>query len=73
MKRILSALVVAALATTWFGCQEASETTTPVAQNTTVAAPDETPPADTPSGEEGPSEETSSEFTLVTLNVPNMT
>ena len=71
MKRIMSVLVVAALATTWFGCQEA-QTTTPVAQNTTVTAPDETPPADTPSEDSGPSEETSSEFTLVTLKVPNM-
>ena len=76
MKKILSAVVVAALATIWMGCQQSTESTTLVSENTAAEAPGETPgetPAEeSPATDAGSSEDTSSEFTLVTLNVPNM-
>ena len=57
MKRVLPALLVTGLAATWVGCQASIDTPPTVSTPTTQSV----------------SDATSSEFTLVSLKVPNMT
>ena len=61
MRRALLVLAASGLAATWMGCQESTVSTPQVSQGTVDAS---SGAADSAS---------SSEFTLVTLSVPNMT
>ncbi|MBC8875759.1 MAG: hypothetical protein H8E44_40550 [Planctomycetes bacterium] len=61
MKKTLALMAAFGLAATWFGCRAATDSTTPISHATT------------PTTETVSSESTSSDLTLVSLKVPNMT
>jgi len=76
MKRFLLVLLGCGLAATWVGCQGAADSTTPDATDSTdPAAATADDPAASTTDDQGASvaDDPTSEFTLVSLKVPNMT
>jgi hypothetical protein len=74
MKRVFSAMLLSGLAATWIGCQSATESTPPPeASSASQAAPESDAPDAAPVASVDASDSTTSEFTLVSLKVPNMT
>ncbi len=80
MKRVFSVMLVFGLAAAWIGCQSETEPTAPTVESgpsdvplpeTADSGPSESATAQT--ADSGPGDSKTSEFTLVSLKVPNMT
>lgn len=72
MKRLFSVVLVSALTATWIGCQSETESTPPPPPPDSSAADSATESTVPPAGTSA-SDAITSEFTLVSLKVPNMT